>query len=349
MSRVSAELGLTQSWCGRLTDYVTAIAGSPSGDFFAASSAAGEVVRMSVASLGEIEGLRPGDGTSIDGLAFSHNGQFLAAAGQAGTVYIWSMTAPQSQLIATLEHAPAWVDQLAWHPQTNQLAYSLGKYVQVWDATTQDIRVTLNFEESSVLDLTWHPQGEFLAIAGYHGLKIWNAQDWDTDPEVLDIPSASTAIAWSADGCYLAAGNLDRTIAVVEWGNPAPWVMRGFPGKIRHLAWSGTQADAAPLLAVASASSVVVWEKHPDEAIGWDGHILGDHDAVIPALAFQPGTTHLATAAADGWVGLWHQALHLTQTLNGAPEGFTCLAWHPQGQVLAAGGQHGELVVWSVS
>jgi WD40 repeat protein len=342
-------LAFTQHWRGSLTDYVTAIAWSPNGKFLAASSAAGEVVRMPLDELGAIdEMLRVEDGTSIDSLAFSADGQLLAAAGQAGTVHVWSMHLAQSAAIATLDNAPAWVDQLAWHPQQQHLAYSLGKYVQVWNADTQSLLTTLNFEESSVLDLAWHPQGEFLAIAGYHGLKIWNARDWNADPEVLDIPSASTAIAWSADGAYLAAGNLDRTIAVVEWGNPAPWVMRGFPGKIRHLAWSDPALGEAPRLAVASASSVVVWEKHDDEAIGWDGHILGDHDGMIPALAFQPGTAHLATAAADGWVGLWHNALHLAQTLDGAPEGFTCLAWHPQAQMLAAGGQQGELVVWSV-
>lgn len=47
------------------------------------------------------------------------------------------------------------------------------------------------------------------------------------------------AIAWSTDGKFIAEGNLDNTLTVVEWDCPAePWVMRGFPGKVRQLAWS---------------------------------------------------------------------------------------------------------------
>jgi hypothetical protein len=33
--------------------------------------------------------------------------------------------------------------------------------------------------------------------------------------------------------------------------------------------------------------------------------------------------------------------------LEGAPQGFSCMNWHPQGALLAAGGQNGELLVWT--
>ena len=29
--------------------------------------------------------------------------------------------------------------------------------------------------------------------------------------------------------------------------------------------------------------------------------------------------------------------------------GFSTLSWHPQGQFLAAGGEQGELIIWSTS
>ncbi len=381
----AAELSFRLCWRGDLADYVTAIAFDPTGRLLAASSAAGEVAVWSVARLPAanptmaanptIANLSPvellavlqeGDGTSVDCLAFSGDGNFLAAAGQSGHIYIWQISEPGSEpgsesgtesvsepaqlsvptLITTLANASVWVDHLAWHPHRAQLAYTLGKYVQIWDVKANAILATLNFEQSSVLDLAWHPTGTHLAIAGYQGLKIWDAADWDADPRGLEIPSASVAIAWSQDGQYLAAGNLDRTIAVVEWGNSAPWVMRGFPGKIRHLAWSNPSQHEPARLAVASASSAILWEQHPDAAIGWTGQILGDHDATLPALAFQPGTSHLATAAADGWIGIWQNACALVQTLDGAPQGFNCLSWHPQGIYLAAGGQRGELFLW---
>ena len=56
----------------------------------------------------------------------------------------------------------------------------------------------------------------------------------------------------------------------------------------------------------------------------------------------------LASAADDGYIKLWQQGKKLIQTLKGAT-GFSCLAWHPTGKYLAAGGQNGELTIWQSS
>ncbi|HEY9652990.1 MAG TPA: hypothetical protein V6C95_20205, partial [Coleofasciculaceae cyanobacterium] len=68
---------------------------------------------------------------------------------------------------------------------------------------------------------------------------------------------------------------------------------------------------------------------------------------IVQAIAFQPGTFLLASAAADGYVCLWQDAEQVAQILDGTPAGFSHLVWHPQGQQLAAGGQNGELFIWS--
>ncbi len=332
-------------WRGELADYVTAIAWSPLGKQFAATSAAGEVMLFADTTFERIL-LQAGDDTSVDCLAFSQDGQFLAASGQTGKVQVWQL-GDRVEAIACLENAPAWVDHLAWNPKSHELAFSLGKYLQVWDAASQGVVATLNFDRSSVLDLTWTADGLRLSASGYQGVKVWDARDWQKDPYVLTIPTVSTAIAWSPDGRYLACGNMDRTIAVLDWENPnSPWVMQGFPGKIRQLAWSDVDGkQQAPLLASASAESVIVWEKHPDEDVGWEGRVIGSHEATIAAIAFQPQTKLLATAAQDGMVALWRNSTQFAQVLDGAM-GFSCLRWHPQGTWLAAGGTHGELLVW---
>lgn len=74
---------------------------------------------------------------------------------------------------------------------------------------------------------------------------------------------------------------------------------------------------------------------------------MQQHSGVVQAIAFQPNSFLLASASSDGWVCLWQKAKKLAQIVQGAPNGFSCLAWHPQGQQLAAGGQRGELVIFS--
>lgn len=335
-----------RQWTAQFEDYITALAWSPDGQTLAVSSGAGEVVLYEAAT-GRSTIVQEARHPSIEALAWSPDGQFLAAAGQSGQVKIWRIDAGSGQLLTTLDQDQVWVDRLAWSPVTNHLAYSRGKYVQVWEAESQSIVTTLNFEDSTVLHLHWQPDGQHLAVAGYRGVKIWAAADWDEDPDRLEVLSASVAIAWSPDGQYLAAGNLDRTLTVAAWGHSAPWIMRGFPSKIRLLAWANALTEMGmPLLAVASAEGVVLWEKSPNEEGGWIGELLGQHDALVQALAFHPQSLVLASASDDGSVALWDLSSGLFQRLEGAVQGFSCLAWHPQGTALAAGGQQGELLLW---
>ncbi len=343
----STDFGL--NWNNILSDYITAVNWSPDGSTLAMSSAAGEVkilVENELITLQEITN------TSIDGMAFSTDGKFLAVGGQDGKVKIWNTS--NYQLITTLENATAWVDKLAWSPCKNLLAFSLGRYVQVWDADIQEIIVTLNFDNSSVLGIDWSHDGKFLAISGYQGVKIWRSDEWDEDPYFFSIPSASVAVAWSSDGKYIASGNMDKTICVLQTDFIAnakqaePWLMHGFPGKIRHLAWSKvTTSKKEPLLASSSAEGIVVWEKLDDASSGWGATVLENHMNIVEAIEFSPDNLMLASAGADGWLCLWKKAKKVTQILQGAKNGFSCVTWHPQGNKIAAGGQNGEVLIWS--
>jgi len=338
---------LNLSWQTLLADYVTALAWSPDGSRLAGCSAAGEVVVFD-AKTGASMVLQEKRGASVDAIAFSADGTFLAAGGQEGTVSIWRMEADSAELRTELENSRVWVDRLRWHPHLPELAFSLGRYAQVWDAVAQSVVATPAFEASSVLDLVWHPSGDYLTLAGNLSVKTWRRDNWYDDPDIRETGGASGAIAISPDGQYLASGNNDRTLLVWGWNNPYPWQMQGFPGKVRQLAWSTVQPQTgAPLLASASAEGVVVWAKTKESADGWTSHVLDLHSAPVTAVAFQPQSTLLATAAADGWVCLWKRSTQAAQILEGAAGGFSTLAWSPQGKYLAAGGCGGELRVWA--
>lgn len=346
MPRLNATRTLLKlRWQTRLQDYVTAIAWSPKGHYLAASSAAGEVYLWHSSNQQLL--LQDRDRAAISCLSFSQDGQFLAAAGQRGAVKIWSLPQITTQPIEIPVSPSAWIDHLAWSPVTNQFAFNVGRAVHIWAADTQTVAVGLDFEKSSVLGLAWHPQGQSLAVCGHTGTKVWNAQHWPETPYLLKVPGASLQAAWSRDGRYLAAGNFDRTLSVLELGKPPPWLMQGFPGKVRQLAWSEPITRAgSPYLAAACLEGITVWER---DATGnnWTSRVLQAHQGFVQAIAFQPGTLLLASAAQEGQLYLWQDAKFVVQSLQGVSHGFSCLAWHPQGHCLAAGGDRGEILVWS--
>lgn len=125
--------------------------------------------------------------------------------------------------------------------------------------------------------------------------------------------------------------------------------MTGFPRKVRHLAWAHTTRSAAPIIAAASGAGLIIWRKLPTDDAGWASRAFDLHHGKIVALAFQPSSALLASAAEDGRVILWPKAKNLGQMLDGAAQGFSALAWNPQGSLLAAGGQQGEWLVWAQS
>jgi WD40 repeat protein len=336
-------------WQHQLSEYVTQVAWSPKGDFFAACSAAGEMVILphlehTFESLEFLESST----APINQLSFSADGQFLAAGDQAGQVRIWSRQGQSFVPLMTHNRSGCWIEHLCWHPTQPLVAFNVGHTAEILNVATQSCVAKLDFENSSVLCLNWHPTNGQFIVGGYQNVKVWNSHHWQEDPLVVELGSVSLAIAWSADGKYLASGNMDRTITVLEWmgeqPNPKPWVMRGFPGKIRHLAWSFNS-----LLAAASVEGVVIWKRDLDPSVGWKGNLLEGHTNVVEAIAFRPQTKHLASAGADGLVNLWHNADRLTQTLTGSSQGFSCLSWHPQGKFLAAGGSQREVLIWSLS
>ena len=327
----------------QFSEYIRGLAWSPLGDRLAIISSGGE---LALWKEGNIDFLQLESNYSLDCVNFSADGQWLATGGQEGKVRIWRLAANSQtfELIATLDGGTAWIDSLAWNPQGNLLAFAVNRKIEIWDVNTQKISVSLDFKASSVFSLAWNPQGDLLAASGHGGVKVWYKSDWEQEPYQLEVPGASLHCAWSSDGKYLASGNLDRTISVLHWDNPPPWLMQGFPGKVSQVTWS--YQESKPLLAASCQEGITIWQLD-HQSNNWQSHVL-QHQKIVQAIAFAPNSSLLASAGNDGCIQIWQQGKNLIQTLKGVT-GFSCLAWHPTGKYLAAGGQDGALTIWQPS
>jgi WD40 repeat protein len=332
-------------WQTQSTDYITAIVWL-SADNLAIATADGTI------QIYHLDGtigakLRSPDGQSIAALTRSADGQFLAAAGQAGTVWIWRLQAVPT-LTKTLNYPGQWIEHLAWHPTAAWLAIGVGANCVIWDVVGDRTVATLEFADSAIGAIDWRTQGDWLAIGGYQNVKIWATDDWDAEPEIVMVDAASVALQWSPDGQFLASGNLERSITVVDWAQrELPWQMRGFPGKVRQVAWGQPNAAGNSLLIASSAEGIVLWVKSADLDAGWDGQVIGTHAQAIADLAWHPQQPLvLAAVSEDGFGSLFDPIGSPVQTFNG--EGLTIVAWHPNGRSFATGGRSGEINFWAI-
>ncbi len=339
--RSALELELV--WQGRSTDLITDFAWSPIGQSWAASSANGEVVWNS--GCGELDLLKSADDRSIDKIAFSADGHWLCAGGQAGELYLWNCDDRQlpPQLVTTIA-IDRWIERLRWHPTAARLAISYDRHVKLWDAIADRELDNWEFDRSSVFDLQWHPDGSAIAVAGYKGVQIRSLGHNTTQIERLATDTATLQLAWSADGRYLAAGNLDRTLTLIERQQPHdPWILQGCPGKIRHLHW--LVGMTTPCLAVASGTELLLWEL-TQAATDWSGRIGSGHQSNITALTAHPQFAIPTSGDRDGYICLWSIAGEIEQIYRNTVSEITTLDWHDRGRYLACGHLHGEIELW---
>jgi WD40 repeat protein len=341
---------LQLEWQTALDDLVTELVWSPNGREWVGSSAAGAILWVSEDREPTI--LHESAGYSIDSLSYSTDGRWLAAGGRSGILTIWSCEVVASPPQLAIEiNIGSWIEHLAWYPAENWLAIANGRHIKIWDVHTNTEIISWSFDKSAVFDLAWHPGGKYLAVAGYKGVQIWELGG--VDPVYrLDVDTASLNVAWSHDGRYLVAGNLDRTLTLLDWDHPQdPWILQGCPGKIRHLTWLN---DEIPCLAVATGTVLVLWTLTPD-SLDWVGRVLEGHEGVIGAISAHPQTPILISGDTDGYACLWSATGSIPQMGGYAIEQiitsdlseYTAFAWHPHGKYLATGTKMGEIELWS--
>lgn len=341
MSRVNNS-SLTIQWQGKLEEYITALNWSIDGKL-AVSSANGEVLLFT--DKPQIILTANHKKNAINCLDFSGDAQFLAVGGEDGKVKIWQF--PSLQLLTVVDDVSQWINNLAWHPQQNYLAFSQGRNVHIWDAVSQEIIVTLPFENASVLDLSWNPNGELLAIAGNGGVKIWDSTNWQDEPFYVEMNAAALKISWSKDGEYLAMTSLDKIVLVWGGGNLVPWRLSGFSGKIRNLSWSPNSSANTPILATSSIENIILWEKTKNEKPSWKASVLTINDSIIQSLQFHPQKMLFACGNKEGELFLWTKSENSIKTFAKISGGLSCLKWDFLGQKLAIGSDNGEIIIFA--
>jgi len=151
--------------------------------------------------------------TTINGIAFSPDGQTLASTGADKLIKLWNLQT--SSEVTTLSGHKLAVKALAFSPDGQTLASAgADKLIKLWSLQTNEEVATLSGHKLAVNAIAFSPDGQTLASAGADKLiKLWNLQ---TSAEQSSFNTNHRlpihSLVFSPDGQMFISSGEDKTL-----------------------------------------------------------------------------------------------------------------------------------------
>lgn len=333
-------------WHGKLDDFNTSLAWSPDGTRLAAASVSGQVAIYDAAQGRAIHLFEQAHADGCDAVAWRPNGRALATAGRDGTWKLWD--AVEGKILAEHEAGALWAEHLAWSSKPigergHLMALGAGNKVTLWNEAGESTGKAMTFPRT-VAELAWILGSGTLAVAYSTGVSLHDPMTGDEE-RTFPARDPILSMAFSPNGKWLMTGNQDCTMHIWNTDNGAQMHMRGYAAKVRQLAWH----RGSRWLAAGGGDVVSVWDCSGRGPEGRTPTLLESHTDQVSALHYQPEGDWLASGARDGSIAVWSPAQRqnfISRAKIGS--GITRVAWSPDGKLLAATGEGGEVQVLAV-
>jgi WD40 repeat protein len=277
-------------------------------------------------------------------VACSPDGQYLAAAGQGGTIALYRLS--DLRLVRLLQGHTAAVNALAFSPNSQRLA-SAGDdgTVRLHQVSTGNLLWSINAHAGAALAIAFSPDGTLLATAGTdQNAKLWNANTGAAVRTLSGHSNAVSCLAFSPDGQQLATGSWDGTVRL--WQVSTGTLNQRIDAHnqpIYALAWSPNGA----MLATGSTDwSIKLWSASDGSWL----RTLNGHSDAISCLRFTGDSAQLLSGSWDATLRVWNPADgSLVRTLTGHTREVLSLTLTPDGARLISGGGDHQVRLWRMS
>ena len=295
--------------------------------------------------------------SGIQDLAWSPDGQSLAAACADGRIRIWAVAEDPDAELSLLEDLQAHKDSalsVAWSADGSRLASGgTDETVCVWRPSAQSGPLVTHSKGPPLHSLSVSRDGTRIAAGSEHGdIFIWNTAG-NTGLAISHAGGRVLCLAWHPGHERLASGNQSGEINI--WHHSARDPVRSAkPGKsaagddqtIWRVRWS---QDGNKLASSSHDGAVQIWEPDSDAA----PRIIGKMPDYALGLAWSPDDTMLAAGSTRGEIWIWKVAGASEPVLKisgeaalGHGDSVASLAFLPGGNVLASCGRDGTLRLW---
>jgi WD40 repeat protein len=200
-------------------DRVTSIDFSPDGKVLAVgggeASRSGEIKLFRTENGELIRALKDPHSDTVNGLAFSPDGQQLASCAADRFVKLW--TVADGKFIRAFEGHTHHVLGVAWRADGRVLVSSGADMVlKVWDARTGDqLRTVQNLFTKEVTSVSFVSDGElFIACGGDSKVRLISAGNGNSQRDFSGTGEYMYSVAASADGKTIVGGGLDSILRI---------------------------------------------------------------------------------------------------------------------------------------
>ncbi len=286
-------------------------------------------------------------GAAVYGVAFSPDGQRLAAACQDRAVHL--IEADTGEVRALRGHGDQ-VMSVAVSPSGHLVAAGTwGGAIYLHDLV-RGVRGVLRGHRDAVRALAFSPDGQrLLSGSSDRTARLWEIEHPDRPPLLLAGHGDGVhGAAFAPDGRRVATASLDQLVRIwavspAHAAQPAQpsLVLRGHQGVVLGVAFS---PDGKMLASVSTDRTLRLW----DVERGVERRMLEGHTGGVSSVAFGPDGKVLASSSLDGTVRLW--------TTDGATRGVLtagkpiyAVRFSPDGTRLVSSGSDNAIRLWRVS
>ncbi|NEZ64327.1 hypothetical protein D0962_16260 [Leptolyngbyaceae cyanobacterium CCMR0082] len=263
-------------------------------------------------------------------VAFSPDGQLLAAGDTNGEIHMWNVT--DSQKVLAWKGHTGWVWSVVFSPDGGQLASCAEDHtMRIWDSTTGELLTTLAGHTKRVASVVWHPEGHQVLSGSEDGtVKVW---DWATGLCVKTLIHETTIvpITLSSSGKVLASGSPVAN-SIYLWDMERDECVNRLDGHLSGLRSLTFSPDNLILISASIDKTIRLWDVETGNCL----RVLEGHQAAIWSVVVSVNQ-RIVSASEDQTVRIWDMASgQCLRTLYGFSARVWDVALGAQSSVLAS-------------
>lgn len=257
------------------------------------------------------------DGTMLQDLAWSSDGNYLATCGGLAKpgpnrerlilkaeALVWE--ALTGRTICRYTHHQDVPTRVSWSPDSSKLASGgHDRMVHIWEAMTSQQLGTYTGHSNAITAIDWSPDGTRILSAGSD--LAYQSQDRHVEQQIWDAQTRKQLVTytghadtifsarWSPDGTKIASGGYDHTVQVWKANTGRQLLTyQGHTDSVYDVAWS---PDGSVIASASQDQTLHVWEclsgqlryQHPS---AWNRPMM--------EVAWSPDGNYLAVVSSSG-------------------------------------------------